>query len=42
MKGIDDARHNLFVEAKRDLEMLPPAHCALELHNTRANYQAKI
>ena len=26
-KGINDTRHNLFVEAKRDLEMLPPTHC---------------
>ena len=31
-----------FVEAKRDLEMLPPTHCGLELHTASANYQAKI
>ena len=30
------------MKAKRDLEMLPPSHCGLELHTTRANYQAKI
>ena len=43
-KGIDDTRHNIFVEAKRDLEVLPPTHGALELHVhiTRANFQAKI
>ena len=27
-KGTDDARHNLFVKAKRDLEVLPPNHGA--------------
>ena len=31
-----------FVKAKRDLDVLPPFHGALELHITRANYQAKI
>ena len=31
-----------FVKAKRDLDVLPPTHGALELHITRANYQAKI
>ena len=31
-----------FVKAKRDLDALPPTHGALELHITRANYQAKI
>ena len=36
-----DARHSLFVKAKSDLDMLPPTHGALELHNKRANYQAK-
>ena len=41
-KGNDDARHFLFVRAKRDLEMLPPTHGALEVHITRTNYQAKI
>ena len=42
IRGIDDARHSLFVKAKRDLEVLPPNHGAFELHITRANYQAKI
>ena len=37
-KGIDDTRHNIFVKAKHDLEVLPP----LALHITRANYQANI
>ena len=31
-----------FVKAKRDLDVLPPTHGALELHITRAIYQAKI
>ena len=31
-----------FVKAKRDLEMFPPAHYALELHIKRTNYRAKI
>ena len=30
------------MKAKRDLNVLPPTHGALELHITRANYQAKI
>ena len=30
------------VKAKRDLDVLPPTHGALELQITRANYQAKI
>ena len=34
--------HSLFVKAKHDLDVLPPTHGALELHITRANYQAKI
>ena len=29
-------------QRKRDLDVLPPTHGALELHITRANYQAKI
>ena len=41
-KGIDDARHNLFVKAKRDLEVLPQTHGALDLTITKATYQAKI
>ena len=41
-RGIDDARQSLFVKAKRDLDVLLPTHRALELHITRANYQAKI
>ena len=40
--GIDDARRSLFVKAKRALEMLPPTRDALELHVSRANYQAKV
>ena len=31
-----------FVKAKRDLDVLPPTHGALELQITRAIYQAKI
>ena len=42
VRGIDNARHSLSVKAKHDLDVLPPAHGALELHITRANYQAKI
>ena len=42
VRGIDDARHSLFLKAKRDLDVLPPTHGSLELHITRANYQAKI
>ena len=42
VRGIIDARHSLFVKAKRDLDVLPPTHGALKLHITRANYQAKI
>ena len=30
------------MKVKRDLEVLYPTHGALELHITRANYQAKI
>ena len=41
VKGIDDAWYSLFVKAKHDLDVLPPTHCALELHITRANCQAK-
>ena len=32
----------LFVKTKHDLEVLHPNHDALELHITRANYQANI
>ena len=39
VRGIDDARHSLFVKAKCDLDVLPSTHGALELHITRANYQ---
>ena len=42
VRGFDDARHTLFAKAKSDLDVLPPIHGALELHITRANYQAKI
>ena len=31
-----------FVKAKHDLDVLPQTHDALELHITRASYQAKI
>ena len=31
----------VFVKAKRDLDVLPPTYDPLELHITRANYQAK-
>ena len=30
------------VKVKRDLDVLPSTHGALELHITRANYQVKI
>ena len=30
------------MKAKRDLDELPPTHGAIELHITRANYQANI
>ena len=42
VRGIDDARHNLFVKVKRALDVLPPTNGALGLHITRANDQAKI
>ena len=42
VRGSFDARHSLFVKAKRDLDVLPPTHDALELHITRAKYQTKI
>ena len=42
VRCIDDTRHSLFVKAICDLNVLPPTHGALELHITRANYQAKI
>ena len=42
VRGVDDARHNLFVKVKRALDVLPPIKGELELHITRANYQAKI
>ena len=42
VRGIDDARHFIFMKAKRDLDVLPPTHGALELHIIRANYEAKI
>ena len=29
------------MKVKRDLYVLPPTHVALELHITKANYQAK-
>ena len=41
-RGIDVARHSLFVKVKRDLDALPRTHGALELHATKANYKAKI
>ena len=40
VRGIDDARHSLFVKAKRDLDEMPPTHGALELQITRASCQA--
>ena len=42
IRCIDDARDSLFVKAKHDLDVLPPTHDVLELHITKANYQAKI
>ena len=40
VKGFDDAWHGLFVEAKRDIEMLPQTHGTLELHIIRVNMHA--
>ena len=42
VRGIDEASHSRFVKAKRDPDVLPPTQSALELHITRANYEAKI
>ena len=42
VRGIDDASHSRFVKAKRDPDVLPPTQSALELHITRANYEAKF
>ena len=42
VRSICDARHSLFVKAKRNLDVLSPTHGALELFITRANIQAKI
>ena len=42
VRGIDGARHSIFVKVKHDLDVLPPTHDALELHITRPSYQAKI
>ena len=42
VRGIDDGMHSLFVKAKRHLDVLLPTHGGLELHITRANYQAKM
>ena len=36
VRGIDDASQSIFVKVKRDLDVLPPTHGALELHITRA------
>ena len=40
VRGIHGNRHILFVNAKYDLDVLPPSHGALEYHVTVANYQA--
>ncbi len=40
--GVDRARHDLLQKGKKALEMLPPTSDALELHMSRANYQAKV
>ena len=42
VRSIDDAWHSLLVKVKCDQDVLPPTHGALEVHITRANYQAKI
>ena len=42
VRGIDGARHSLFVKTNRDLDELPPNHSTLKLHITRTNYQTKI
>ena len=40
--GVDRARHVVFQNGKKGLEMLPLTSDALELHLSRANYQAKV
>ena len=40
--GVDRARHDSCQGGKKAIEMLPPTSDALELHVSRANYQAKI
>ena len=40
--GVDKARHDMFQKGMKALEMLPPTSDALELHMSRANYQAKV
>ena len=42
VKDTDNARHSLFVKAKRALKMSPPTIYALELHIKRKNYQVNI
>ena len=40
--GCDEARRAIFELGKKSLELLPPTTDALELHMSRANFQAKI
>jgi hypothetical protein len=40
--GVNAARARMFDKGKVALEMLPPTQDALELHLSRANYQARI
>ena len=37
-KGVNAARHQLFLKGKVQLEKLPPTRDALELHFLRSNY----
>ena len=41
VRGIDGARHSLFVKVKHDLEVLPPTHGALELRTIKLRYGFK-
>jgi len=40
--GCDEARRAIFELGKKSLELLPPTTDAVELHISRANFQAKI
>ena len=40
--GVDKARADIFKKGKKELDHLPPASDALQLHAMRANYQSKV